>query len=72
MCISGRITAYLDEEKTVLEPGDVVHIPLNTVHTFVNESQETVYFIEFKNVEFDKNNPDTYKVDTEAVRKGIK
>lgn len=72
MCISGSITAYLDEEKTVLEPGDIVHIPLNTVHTFVNESQETAYFIEFKNVEFDKNDPDTYKVDTEALRKAKK
>ncbi len=69
MCITGKITCYLDNETTTLEPGDIVGIPVNVVHTFINESSETAYFIEFKNVEFDKNDPDTYKVDTEALRK---
>lgn len=72
MCVAGKIAAYLDNETTMLEPGDIVNIPANVVHTFVNENVETAYFIEFKNVEFDKNDPDTYKVDIEHLRKGKK
>ncbi|HIG98331.1 TPA: cupin domain-containing protein [Candidatus Woesearchaeota archaeon] len=72
MCVAGRITAYLDNETATLEPGDIVNIPANAVHTFVNEGSEAAYFIEFKNVEFDKNDPDTYKVDIGHLRKGKK
>ena len=69
MCIAGTITCHLDNEQTVLEAGDIVNIPALVVHTVINEGTDTAYFIEFKNVEFDKNDPDTYKVETDILRK---
>lgn len=38
---AGRITQYLEREARVLEPGDSVFIPANTVHASFNEGQET-------------------------------
>jgi len=69
MCIEGTLICYMDEETTTLAPGDVVEIPVNSVHTFTNESEKTAYFIEFKNSEFDKNDPDIYPVVTEPSKR---
>jgi len=67
MCITGKITCVMDSEKTTLETGDIVEIPLNAIHTFINESKETAYFIEFKNREFDKQDPDIFTVGQEKT-----
>ncbi len=64
MCIGGEITYFRDGEKSVLGPGDIIDIPLDTVHTFVNNGAETAYFVEFKSVEFDEDDPDTFHRDS--------
>ena len=69
MCISGQITYVADNERTILEPGDVADVPIPVAHTFLNEGTETAYFIEFKSVEFDKQNPDTYVKPREDAQK---
>lgn len=62
MCIAGRLTYISDgEEKAVMEPGDIIEVPIETVHVLANKGQETAYFLEFKNVKFDKNDPDMFR-----------
>jgi quercetin dioxygenase-like cupin family protein len=63
MCTGGKIRYSDGKENTVLEPGDIIDIPLNTAHTFTNEWDKTAFFIEFKGTEFDEKHPDTYKVE---------
>ena len=63
MCINGKVTCVMDNERAVLEPGDLVYIPLLAIHTFVNEGKETAYFLEFKDREFDKQDPDIFFAD---------
>jgi quercetin dioxygenase-like cupin family protein len=62
MCISGKMT-YLEEgsEKIILEPGDMVDVPLEKVHTVINEGDEVARFIEFKSKEFDENDTDIFR-----------
>ena len=64
MCISGELIFNLDDESILLEPGDIVDIPTNKVHTIRNIKKELATFIEFKSEEFDESDPDTYKQDT--------
>jgi len=61
VCVSGKLTFILGEEKTTMEPGDTVEVPLNAMHWLANEGSETAYFLELKSAEFDKNDPDTFR-----------
>lgn len=77
LCISGKITYFRDNagsdrqmfplrkhnEKITLEAGDIVDVPLGTVHTFVNEGEEPAHFIEFKSVEVRDGKEDVYRKD---------
>ena len=60
MCVNGKIEYMRDEDSTVMEAGDIVEVPVETMHTFVNVGEDTAYFLEFKSTEFDKLDPDMY------------
>lgn len=60
LCISGKMTFKLDDEETTLEPGELVTIPVGSMHTVLNYDNELVTFIEFKNEEFTKEDPDIH------------
>jgi quercetin dioxygenase-like cupin family protein len=62
MCIGGKIKYDADGNTTILDEGDIVDIPVNTTHTFENREKKTAYFIEFKGVEFNQKDTDTFKV----------
>ncbi len=63
LCISGNITYFRDSEKITLEAGDIVDVPLGTVHTFVNDGEEPAHFIEFKSAEVRDGKEDVYRKD---------
>ena len=52
--LEGVLTQYVDGEKTILNPGDCIHIPANTDHFWENETGKTVKVLSvqtFKNRE---------------------
>ncbi len=61
LCIDGRIAYFRDDDKTILEPGDIIDIPIGTVHTFINEGEGTAHFIEFKSLEVKSGEEDVYR-----------
>ena len=60
LCVSGTLLAILGKQTFTLGKGDIIDIPLNTIHYFVNIGNEDATFIEFKNREYDENDKDTY------------
>lgn len=45
--ISGSVEASIGEEKTTLNSGDTLVVPINTPHSFKNKSNTTVEYIVF-------------------------
>lgn len=64
LCLHGSLVFQLDNESTVIGPGDIVDIPTGKTHTITNVGIMTAVFIEFKDEEYDESDPDTYKQDT--------
>jgi quercetin dioxygenase-like cupin family protein len=60
LCIAGNLRFKLDDEYTLLYPGDVVEIPIGSVHTVYNDSDELAVFIEFKSEDFNENDKDIW------------
>jgi mannose-6-phosphate isomerase-like protein (cupin superfamily) len=60
LVVSGKIRFKLDDEEMTLIPGDLVLIPKGVVHTIFNDEDELAVFIEFKDEDFTKDNPDIH------------
>jgi len=60
ICVKGNITFFLEGEKIMLNPGDVVNIPPNYMHTLYNDGEEEAFFVELKSEEFNFKKDDTY------------
>lgn len=60
LCITGSLIFDLDDKTTRLYPGDMVSIPIGSVHTVYNENDETAVFIEFKSEDFNENDKDIW------------
>jgi mannose-6-phosphate isomerase-like protein (cupin superfamily) len=60
LLVSGKLKFKLDDEEINLVPGDLVLIPKEKVHTIYNDDAELAVFIEFKDEDFSKDNPDIH------------
>jgi mannose-6-phosphate isomerase-like protein (cupin superfamily) len=60
MCISGKLDCVIGDESITIEEGEIVDIPVNKTHTFINNYTKVAYFIEFKGLDFDENKKDVY------------
>ena len=61
LCVYGMLELKLDNKKTLMVPGDIINIPINTVHTLYNKFTEPAFFIELKDSTFNENTPDIHK-----------
>jgi len=61
MCISGILHLKLEDKMYVLEPGDIIDIPINCVHTLFNGFDKLGVFLELKDKNFSENKPDIHR-----------
>ncbi|MBD2460811.1 quercetin 2,3-dioxygenase [Oscillatoria sp. FACHB-1407] len=43
--LEGTMTMQLDNQEWMLEPGDFVHVPANTIHGYSNHSDQSIRFL---------------------------
>ena len=63
VCVYGALLVELDDKPTWLFPGDVITVPINTVHKVINAGETTAVFVELKSERIDKGDMDTYRRD---------
>lgn len=61
LCVSGEITVLVDNKEYKISSGVVVDIPIGSTHILKNPNENRAVFIEFVDVEYDKENSDIWK-----------
>ena len=60
LVISGIGKFTLDSDSIILYEGDIVDIPVNSIHIIQNIGKEVLTFIEYKSEEFNEEDKDIY------------